>query len=559
MSYYLFGNSTAYPEIKVELGVSDLASAGGVWGYSVWDTGTWTDTPVWSDVTQYVRALTTSWARSRELNRQPSNILNVVLSNTDARFSPGNVAATAPYAVAGVSKLRPRIAVRVTAVWNSITYPVYYGFVTNLQDDPIGSGKDMTATLSAVDALSLLTQNPVDGSAIGAQGDTCAVRLAAYLSAAAWPLSSVLDTGTSTLQVDATADSALTLVQDVAQSDGGLVYADRDGSFVFHSRTHRGPVVGTSGQNQVIASSGSITWSTQAGLSFKVGDSVLLLHPTLSNRWMIITVTAYSGTSLTGTITSANSVGSSLTSPNLSFARSTTTQITFGPSNSPYLDPVLSNDETYFFNQITVTPQGAYSKTSTTSLTIGTGSKAFTVASGLSFVAGNSVTATSAASSANFMTGTVASYSGTTLTVTVTTIGGSGTLADWTIAVNNVAQTVSDADSTALYGVRSLSVSVWCLNSQAAALATFLLSIFSAPEYRVDEVTVIPSTSPSSLWPLCLDARIDDRHSVIVSIPTTTYTSTITRAVHVAGISHSITKENGWRVTFPYSSATPYS
>jgi len=75
-----------------------------------------------------------------------------------------------------------------------------------------------------------------------------------------------------------------------------------------------------------------------------------------------------------------------------------------------------------------------YLTSSTTSLTIATGSKVFTVAAGLAYSAGARVRAASSANpSVNYMDGFVASYSGTTLTITVDTIGGSGTLADWAI------------------------------------------------------------------------------------------------------------------------------
>ena len=70
---------------------------------------------------------------------------------------------------------------------------------------------------------------------------------------------------------------------------------------------------------------------------------------------------------------------------------------------------------------------------STTSLSIGTGSKAFTVASGLAFVAGDYVIATSNSGVSNYMHGQIASYSGTTLTLTSANTGGSGTKTDWTI------------------------------------------------------------------------------------------------------------------------------
>jgi len=71
---------------------------------------------------------------------------------------------------------------------------------------------------------------------------------------------------------------------------------------------------------------------------------------------------------------------------------------------------------------------------STTSIAIGAGSKIFTVGANLSLSAGQFILIASDASpTVNYMWGTIASYSGTTLTVTVAAIGGSGTLADWTM------------------------------------------------------------------------------------------------------------------------------
>lgn len=80
--------------------------------------------------------------------------------------------------------------------------------------------------------------------------------------------------------------------------------------------------------------------------------------------------------------------------------------------------------------------------TSTTSITIGTGSQAFTVAASGGWVAGTRVRAISTANRANWMEGAI-SYSGTTLTMTVDTIGGSGTAADWTLFTVPCAQITS--------------------------------------------------------------------------------------------------------------------
>ena len=73
--------------------------------------------------------------------------------------------------------------------------------------------------------------------------------------------------------------------------------------------------------------------------------------------------------------------------------------------------------------------------TSSTSLTVGTGSKSLTVGNYVGYVVGQAVTISETATPTNFMTGTVTSYTGSSgaLVVNVTTTGGTGTYTDWTI------------------------------------------------------------------------------------------------------------------------------
>lgn len=78
-----------------------------------------------------------------------------------------------------------------------------------------------------------------------------------------------------------------------------------------------------------------------------------------------------------------------------------------------------------------------YAATSTTSLTVGTGSKSLTIQVGKSFQIGQSVRIASTASPANYMDGQVTAHNNSTgaLTVNVTATGGSGTIAAWTISI----------------------------------------------------------------------------------------------------------------------------
>lgn len=73
--------------------------------------------------------------------------------------------------------------------------------------------------------------------------------------------------------------------------------------------------------------------------------------------------------------------------------------------------------------------------TSTSSVAVGTGSKAFTTQSGKFFNVGYWLLIVDSADPANYMHGYVTAYSGTSLTVEVTNIGGSGTIASWNIFV----------------------------------------------------------------------------------------------------------------------------
>ena len=83
---------------------------------------------------------------------------------------------------------------------------------------------------------------------------------------------------------------------------------------------------------------------------------------------------------------------------------------------------------------------GAYSATSATSLTVGIGSKSLTIEAGKSFAVGQPVVIASTGSPTNYMTGQVTSYNSGTgaLVVNATAIGGSGTVAAWTISIASI-------------------------------------------------------------------------------------------------------------------------
>ena len=77
------------------------------------------------------------------------------------------------------------------------------------------------------------------------------------------------------------------------------------------------------------------------------------------------------------------------------------------------------------------------SATSTTSLTVGTGSKTLTIQTGKAFAVGQFVVVANTSAPGNYMSGQITAHnSGTgSLTINATSIGGTGTLAAWVVAL----------------------------------------------------------------------------------------------------------------------------
>lgn len=173
--------------------------------------------------------------------------------------------------------------------------------------------------------------------------------------------------------------------------------------------------------------------TTTGALSIAVAGD----FPTLNQNTTGQAGTVVTNANLTGPITSVGNAttitNSSVTEAKLSLSNNTTANVT---TSAHGFAPILPNNINLFLNgtgTYTAPVAGATIGTSTTSLTIGTGSKTYTTQSGLTIAAGQYLVIPSNANSANFMFGQVTSYTGTTLVMNITVTGGSGTFADWNI------------------------------------------------------------------------------------------------------------------------------
>ena len=105
--------------------------------------------------------------------------------------------------------------------------------------------------------------------------------------------------------------------------------------------------------------------------------------------------------------------------------------------------------------------------TSTTSLAIDIGSKSLTVQTGKAFVVGQWVTITSTATPANWMHGQITAYTSGTgaLVVNVGMVGGSGTIASWTVGLS-----APSASTSAVLTTGSYADPAWLTSLSAAKL-----------------------------------------------------------------------------------------
>lgn len=124
------------------------------------------------------------------------------------------------------------------------------------------------------------------------------------------------------------------------------------------------------------------------------------------------------------------------------------------PEPSSDNDPIRKIDLT---NVSTIT--NLIHTASSTSNSVGTGAKTFTVPSGLGFQVGQFILVQQNGNTANYMGGRVTSYIGTSLVTNMTASGGSGTFTNWTIDVSGApGATGAISPQVNIYDTRTLAI-----------------------------------------------------------------------------------------------------
>lgn len=234
--------SLRLPEVHIDVGFTTSTTAGGVFTVGHPTLGRVGLNPIgaddiWTDITRYVR----SWSVKRGAGRGDSPTLrydpgtcSIELNDSDRRFDPENLAG--PYVVAGVTQVEAMRRVRIRAVWNSISYPIFYGYA----DDwlPSYQGNTWTyTTLPATDAMVLLAGQDRGAIAPVGDGDDSGARVTRILDGIGWPSTSrSVATGDTTLQATTLAGPVLTELQLVQDTEQGELYVDASGQVVFRNR-----------------------------------------------------------------------------------------------------------------------------------------------------------------------------------------------------------------------------------------------------------------------------------------------------------------------------------
>ena len=261
-----------------------------------------------------------------------------------------------------------------------------------------------------------LQQNVTNGSFASDTGWTKGTgwTIGAGVATAAGAISTALS---QTSAVTLVASEAYVLTYTVTRSAGGIIPSIGGTNGVERTASGTYTEVISCGTSQTLAFTGNAFTGTLDNISVTVANP---------KGYEILNPTMYTIAGTTLTIATAPAVGTGniyVSAPSL----------LVGAASSSAADAAASAAAALAAQNAAEAAAGTIEVVSTSSVLIGTGSKSFTVASGLSLIAGQFILIVSDALATNYMWGVVSSYSSTTLQVSVTETGGSGTYADWTM------------------------------------------------------------------------------------------------------------------------------
>jgi hypothetical protein len=224
--------------LTVEASLSAATGTYGAWDAGLWGTATWGPDEVWTDISAYVRSISTARRLSRDVGTWQSGTATIVLDNRDARFTAANPAG--PYVTAGVTGIRPWRPVRVRATWAGTTYDVYRGYALAWDEgyaEPYPNGGDAFVTVPCEDEWSALGRFDGLAQTPAGAGETSGARVHRILNAAGHAGARMVDAGSNTMQATDLSNNAVADLKLTTDSEGGSLFISRAGTVVFERNT----------------------------------------------------------------------------------------------------------------------------------------------------------------------------------------------------------------------------------------------------------------------------------------------------------------------------------
>lgn len=134
---YNGGVVTSAPDVFVEIAFSSPPNTG---------------SPIWTDVSGWVRSIGINRGRSSELEQYSAGRVSLVLDNRDRRFDP--LHSGSPYA----PNVLPRKQLRIRAVYKGTTYSLFTGFIEGWPQEYDQADTDATVAVTAIDPLAWLAR-----------------------------------------------------------------------------------------------------------------------------------------------------------------------------------------------------------------------------------------------------------------------------------------------------------------------------------------------------------------------------------------------------------------
>ena len=231
---------TVPAELDVDLGLSTSTGPAGLWDDALWDDGIWGPDIVWEPVGSRVRSVSTDGSFSRGWGVWGAGKITVVFDNTDGALSPDNLDPAAPYVVAGMTTIRAGIPIRARLTYAGVSYDLFFGYITSWGEEwAVHSPRqgDALVTVEGIDAWGRLAK--AKGYAVSPSvgtGDTYGQRIDRILKTAGFTGSLDTDVGYVTFQATDLSDDRVTELNDTAEAEGGLIWADPSGTIIARDR-----------------------------------------------------------------------------------------------------------------------------------------------------------------------------------------------------------------------------------------------------------------------------------------------------------------------------------